>query len=102
MTNPDGSDDSPLASLIVKGVEVVFNENAEDKQIGRLTSQDRLTHQDNTKGWMTETDDGWKSGTSDGDFDSAGDISYSRRGRPGSNALRKPDGSGGYIEDSLG
>ena len=102
LSTKDGLDDSPFASLLVKGVEIQFSEDVKDKSLGRLTSEERVENKDNTKGWMTETSERWRSGTSDADFDTAGNVTYSRRGRAASNKLRMPDGSGGYSEDEVG
>ena len=102
LSTKDGLDDSPFASLLVKGVEIQFSEDVKDKSLGRLTSEERVENKDNTKGWMTETSERWRSGTSDADFDTAGNVTYSRMGRAASNKLRMPDGSGGYSEDEVG
>tara|TARA_Y100000593_G_scaffold16114_3_gene31896 strand:- start:37538 stop:46507 length:8970 start_codon:yes stop_codon:yes gene_type:complete len=91
----DGADNSPFSSLTVKGIEVSFNENAQNRGLGKISTSSKLKSKDLTKGWMTNTSDAWKSKTSDATFDSSGNVSYDRIGTRGSNATKKPN------EDSL-
>lgn len=95
MASADGSDNAPYSSLTIKGIEVSFNEQAQNKELGKTSTTRKLESKDRTKGWMSGTDNAWKSKTSDATFDSSGNVSYDSRGKSGSNAIKKDE------EDSL-
>lgn len=99
LTVKDGKDSSPFGSLLIKGVNVIFN-TRERASIGNLSSKSKLTTGDNTKGFLSGTKDSINTKTSSGTYDSSGNIIYKSDGRASSDKLRKTSGDAdSYSED---
>ena len=102
LTQKDGHDDAPFASVIVKSIDIVFN-TQERARTGSLSATSRLVVKDNTTGWMSGSDgDTFSSRTDSATYDDSGNLVYNTQGRAISNKLRKTSGDkDAYSEESL-